>query len=162
MPKLITRTASAADAVSEAVSLLTELGEECREACDNMPESLQSTSRYDALSGSADVLECVEEPDASEGLPAAPVVWQEPRPTKRQPSRATRCAAAVAILEAVVAWCDEQCDALIQVPSDDDKPEDTAEEERLDALHEALTEYRDALQQIVDNAEGCEFPGMYG
>lgn len=42
------RKVGIADAFSEAIGELVSLGEEFREICDNTPDSLQSTSLYEA------------------------------------------------------------------------------------------------------------------
>lgn len=152
-PAFETRKGTVADAISGAVSELTSLGEECREVFDNMPESLQQGSRGEAMDSTAGTLEDVQELDVPEVLGALACTWTESLPKRkgRGLSRAVRCGNAVTALEAAInavqAWHDEQ----------ESKQDDASEEPEVDA-ESLLTE----LEEIKDNADGCEFPGMYG
>lgn len=154
------RSAPLTDAVAEAISLLTELGEECRDVADNAPEATQSSARIEALAASGDALADIEEPDAPDAVDTSTVVsWTDALPSRpsRPLSRAARCANAVQALSAAVAGCDEQLDALEHTSTST-----PAAADEIAGRHDAIEEYRDALQQIVDDAEDCEFPGMFG
>ena len=144
------RTLSVADAVSEACGELQSLAEEMREAFDNTPESLQQSPVGEARDEAANVLEGIDEPDVPEGLGSERMKFQERALTQRQMLRKSRSARrddAVQLLQRVV----EQLDEAI-----DDK-ENMNEVEIAEA--ESL---RDNVQNVIDEAEGVEFPGMYG
>ena len=149
-PKMAMTTMRADAAVGVAVDELRALGEECREAVDNTPESLQSTDRCSSLADSADALESLEDiDDPAEDLLelVGEVSWPEaqPRRASRPLSRAARRDNAVAALSAVVSRIEELEDNLDE-----------------DSLDKSLTEWRDSVQEAIDAAEDCEFPGMRG
>jgi hypothetical protein len=146
--KQVKRESSVSAAIADACEELTSLGEECREVCDNMPESLHSGSRYEALDASASALECISEPDIDEDISTlcvATVTWTEVG--GKRFSRADRCANAVAALQAAVEW--------LQGELDNEHDEDSDK-------HDALSSLIDGVQCVIDEAESCEFPGMYG
>jgi hypothetical protein len=147
-------------AISDGIAALTELGAECREVCDNMPESLQSSARYESLSASADALENLSDPDLeacnAEPLASATVTYALARRT----SRASRRDEAVAMLQAAA-------DALSESLNDTEDAEDVALEEGSDLPEapydaDAVQSLIDELESIIGEAENCEFPGMFG
>jgi len=142
--KFTNHTATIADALSDAIGELTSLAEEAREVCDNMPESLQQSSRYEALDNAASELEGIQEPDVPDALGAVEVKYSQeaPRSARRGLSRNSRVANAVAQLEAVWEKLDEMCTA--------------------DENNEEADGLRSDVDDIKGTAEGVEFPGMYG
>lgn len=139
--------------VSDAISELQSLGEECREIVDNAEGGLKETSRIQTFEETAGALEGISEPDVPECVDEVQVIWYEQRPRRkaRGASRAVRCANAVALLqaasEAAQGWLDDTEAA----------PEDTNEPER-----EEVQDFIDGLDNIISDAENCEFPGMFG
>lgn len=142
-------TDSTVSAISDAISDLTSLGEECREIVDNASENLQQTSRIQTFDETASALEGLSEPDVPEVVAELPITYTEQISTRkgRGESRAVRCANSVAVLqaaqEAVAMWLEDE---------ENEKHEDRDDVEQL----------ANDLEEIIGEAEGCEFPGMYG
>lgn len=141
--KMIEVNSTVADAVSAAFSDLQSLGEEIREVVDNASEGLSQTQRIQTLDETAGTLENLgDEPDVPESLKDVKVKYHEAQSTRkgRGLSRSNRCSNACAMLRAVE-------EALSESDYDDN---DDAQE-----LLQTCT-------NAADEAEGCEFPGMYG
>jgi ABC-type transporter Mla subunit MlaD len=148
-PKFQNVETNLADAISEAFSNMNDLSSECRDVCDNMPDSLQGGARYEALDNSASELE-KDEPDFPDALQELKVTVV--RPTKmRQQSRRARAEEAEGILrnsiDVIQEWIDNAPNTGV----------DTT-----DAREEAAQELRDACEELADAIGNCEFPGMYG
>lgn len=135
--KMVDVVSTVGDAVENAVSDLNALGEECREGHDNMPDSLQGSARGQALEEAADTLTGIEEPTIPEALGALPVTYQQFRQTKRL-ARAGRRDNATMALQA----------AKSALEAIDDKEE--------------ASELAEEIGNIIDEAEGVEFPGWGG
>lgn len=153
-----------ADAVSCAFADLQELGSECREVVDNMPESLQQGARGEALGSAADALECINEPD---DVPACVADKQIEGPAlKKRPSRAARRDHATAWLEIAKTACEEKIAELEESAEgeqlDDCQQADRPVESEAQADIDALQALVDEINNAISEAEGCEFPGMYG
>jgi len=116
---------------------LTTLGEEMREAYDNTPESLQSSGVGEARGAAADTLEGLTEDEVPEAISTLEVDY--PFDTKKKPSRSDRRDNAVAALSAIV-------DRL-------------QEDEKVSETH---ADFLQGLEELISEAEGVEFPGMYG
>lgn len=142
-------TDSTVSAISDAISDLTSLGEECREIVDNASENLQQTSRIQTFDETASALEGLSEPDVPECVAELPITYSEQISTRkgRGESRAVRCANSVAVLqaaqEAVAMWLEDETN------------EEHAERDEVEQL-------ANDIEEIIGEAEGCEFPGMYG
>lgn len=142
-------TDSTVSAISDAISDLTSLGEECREIVDNASENLQQTSRIQTFDETASALEGLSEPDVPEVVAELPITYVEQISTRkgRGESRAVRCANSVAVLqaaqEAVATWL-----------------EDEANEEHAD--RDDVEQLANDLEEAISEAGSCEFPGMYG
>lgn len=142
-------TDSTVSAISDAISDLTSLGEECREIVDNASENLQQTSRIQTFDETASALEGLSEPDVPECVAELPITYSEQISTRkgRGESRAVRCANSVAVLqaaqEAVAMWL-----------------EDETNEEHVE--RDEVEQLANDIEEIIGEAEGCEFPGMYG
>jgi hypothetical protein len=128
-------------AVADAFSDLSELGSECRDVVDNTPESLAQTDRIMTLNETADTLSSMEEqPDVPPELAGLPVKYLPL--TKSRPSRQDRCDTALGIIVACI-------EALATVAESDPR-------------HQAAVDLSDDLEGAQADAEGCNFPGMYG
>lgn len=138
--QMIERKLTIADAVSEAFGTLQGLGEEMREAFDNTPESLQQSGVGEARGEAADALENLSEPDVSEALGKLEFTFSE-WPLKPRASRSDQRGQAVNVLDCVIQFLNELGD------SDDD---------------EGLVDLVAELENLKDEAEAVEFPGMYG
>lgn len=138
--RFTTRKGTLADAVSEAYGEITALAEEMRSWADNMEERLSHTEKYERVSEAADALEAMSEPDIPDGLgdKECDILTDHGKRRNRPPSRADRASAAATNLDNAMAVLDEL--------------EDNDEAEQL----------RSDLENIKDELEGVEFPGMYG
>lgn len=132
------REVTLADAVSEAIGEFTTLGEEFREICDNTPDSLQGSELYETRDATASTLEGIDEPSVPESLSEIKVTIQDQTPRRRGYSRAARCEHSIYILQTCI-------DALHELEDNDD-----------------AYDFASDLENIVGEAEGCEFPGMFG
>jgi hypothetical protein len=143
--KTVVQESSIADAVSNAFSALEELASECREIVDNASEGLAQTQRIQTLDSTASQLEGLSEPEMPDKFGEIRVKYFEA--TKRRGvSRTIRCSNAINALQAVVEVCDERLEEL---------GEDADAAGPIETL-------RETCQDAIDEAEGCEFPGMYG
>jgi hypothetical protein len=130
--------ATLADAIDEAFGGLSGLAEEMQSWADNMPESLQGGSKYEAVSGTAETLSNLEQPDVPESLSGLEVEYNDLPPRSRGYSRSDRHGQACYILDT--------CIDLLRERENDDEASELAEE----------------LQSAMDEAENVEFPGMFG
>jgi hypothetical protein len=129
-----------ADAIGGAVEELSELATEVREIVDGASESLQQSERIHTLENTADELERIEAPDVPDTLGEIVVTYTLPK--RRYMSRASRASDAVVILQACT-------DILQGIPEGD-------------ARYAEAQELAGNLDEIVNTADCCEFPGMYG
>jgi hypothetical protein len=142
-------TTTVSSAVEDAYSALEELQSECQELVDNATEATSQTQRIQTMDETANSLSAADSPpDVPEFLADLEVTYTEDRRKSKSTSRATRCAEACTVLNAVV-------DAIEEWISDQT-------EEGNDSQEAEAQELRDAIQEMIDAAEGCEFPGMYG
>jgi len=137
--------------ISDAISELQSLGEECREVCDGMSENLHNGQRYQDLDASASALESISEPDVPVDGGDAEIKWTEGK--RRHVSRALRRDNAVACLQAAK----DEAERLAEENRKDEGGGEVAQ-----ASADALDGFAEALGEIISEAEGCEFPGMYG
>jgi hypothetical protein len=142
--QMIDRTMLICEAIADSCGEIGILAEEMREAFDNTPESLQNSGVGEARGVAADALECITEPYVDDSVKGIEIKFNQPSLRKR-PSRSDRCSYAVFVLQVVV-------DKLEEVIEDETTPEDT----KRDA--EGL---RDEVQNVIDEAEAVEFPGMF-
>lgn len=142
--------------VSDAVSALTDLGEECREIVENAEGGLRETSRIQTLEETAGVLESLSEPDVPECISELTLNYDEqvPRRKARSASRVVRgqnaCTLLQAAVEAAQQWLDDT----------DCQPEDMGSTK--EAEREEVNDFIAELDNIIGDAESCEFPGMFG
>jgi hypothetical protein len=124
--------------------MLEELASECREIVDNASEGLAQTQRIQTLEQTASSLENLSEPSVPEKFVEIQVKYDWATKS-RGVSRAVRCSNAVSALQAVVGACEERLE----------NKSENGDLEEIETL-------RDECQGAIDEAEGCEFPGMYG
>jgi len=136
------------ESISDAFSELESLAEEMREIADNMEDGgMGHMPKAEAAGEAADTLEGLTEPEVPSCLEGRDTSWHESvnRRKGRGPSRAVRCSNACAVFRAAadsaMEWA-ESCD------DEDEK--------------QAAEEFADECNAVADEAEGVEFPGMYG
>lgn len=164
-PKTVERELSVADAISEVYGEFTVLGEELREWYDNMPDGPQNGSKGDAVSEAAEVFEGLEEPDVPEALGV--LKFKFTVVAGRGNSRPKRRDDAVQVLDAVIQLLNELDEdmlkknqhrsARLQALNLPELGTDKARE-----MQEAAAGLHSELEQHKDDAEGAEFPGMFG
>lgn len=150
--------------ISDAINGLVELGNEIREVVDNATEAGKATNRIQTLEATADVLENFSEPDVPECLNSTSIKWNEfqPRSKRAGLSRSNRCANFVAVLQSAKDAAEDaqsgfETDVAVAVEQKDETDE-AEHREKVDACQS----FMDELDNIISEAEGCEFPGMYG
>jgi hypothetical protein len=143
------KCAGTVSSITDAVSELESLAEECREIVDNSGEKLAETQRIQTFSETADTLEGISEPSIPDVISGDGISYIEMVPSRkgRGTSRSTRRDNAVNVLQAAL-------DAAEDFLDDEENEE---HDERSD-----VEMFVSEVQDIIDNAEGCEFPGMYG
>ena len=141
------------DAISEAYGELEALAGEMRDAFDNTPESLQDSSVGSARGEAADALENISEPTVPDELKGDKfkVKWQvrilSPSASRKQ-SRASRRDEVVLMLTVVTEYLGAIEEGSSGNYTDEEKQ----------AASDLVTE----VDQMIDEAENVEFPGMYG
>jgi hypothetical protein len=125
---------------------LESLQQECQEIVDNATEGLSQTQRIQTLEETASALYNADSPpDVPEFLQDVEVTYTEDQRKSKSHSRATRCSEACATLSAAIEGIQNWLDT-----NEDSEDRDEAEQLLSD------------IQELADNAEGCEFPGMFG
>lgn len=137
--KSTTVKTTVADIVSGSIGDLEALKEELEQWKENIEEKFSTTEKYSQLEEAVDALE-ISEPDIEDELGNIEVEYQTVNP-KSIKSRSARCNEATRLLSAAI-------DALNAAAEDDDQ---------LEGAEDLANE----LQEIVDTAEGVEFPGMF-
>lgn len=134
--------------LEDGVSILNDLGSECTEAADNFPN--YDHPKAEAFREAASPIEDLSlDVDLPEDLAASEVEYVESRPRRKRhnPSRASRRDNAVAMLQAglegMQAWLEDEANA---------------EHEKRDEVSSLCTDVENAISE----AEGVEFPGLYG
>jgi len=162
--------------VENAYSTLTEeLGGEMREWYDNMSENLQGGDKGSQVEEAASTLEGLECPDVPEAVAGLEITYtQQHKGGKKGDPRWLRRDNEVSIItaaaETVRGWIDDAQQAITDSELPDDAEDDSTlqfreEDWDLGALKSAIEEaetFADALESSVSDAEGVEFPGMYG
>lgn len=140
------------DAIGEVMADVEELGQEMRDWADNMPESKQGGDKHSEVEQAADTLE-----EQAGNDPVTPemsflndikITIQDPTPRRRGYSRAARLGQAQGVLLDV-------CDKLEEYIGDGDD-DDLTEQQK------TAKEVKDTLDEIDNELQGVDFPGMYG
>lgn len=143
--KFTTYETTVENAVSDAISILTSLGEEMRDWASNLEEKFSATEKYSRIDEAASALEGLTDEPTIEDAHAAlkTTVMQS---NKRRPSRSDRRDDAVNLLDAAASGLRERAEA------------EGVEQNEIDALESLI----DDIERIKDEAEAVEFVGMYG
>lgn len=140
---LIQHEEDLASVVAGAFSEIEELASECRGVVENAPAGLDGTDRIQTFDSTAEILESLSPPAVAEALRALRCSYTTTKPRKgRGLSRAARCGDAIGMLQAVV-------DVLGDIGEEDPRHA------------EAIALIGD-LEEAISEAEGAEFPGMFG
>lgn len=141
--KIIVVNTLLADAISGAFSEFQSLRDEMGDWAGNMEgANMEHLPKYDEVSEARDALEqfCDNEPDVPEAFKEVKIDITENH--RKKQSRSDRHDTAIQWLYKAVEWLED---------------DEVTEGEHSD---EAET-LRDELQQVIDEAEGVSFPGMY-
>lgn len=159
--KSVDYSSDVAGAIGDAYSEFQSLRDEMSEWRDSLEDKLSHTQKYEEVSSAADALDgfCDDEPDVPEGLDGAVKTTQQVSARKgRGESRAVRCSNALSLLGAAIAVVEETIEKI-----DGEADEKTGElSEELEEEKATLEELKDHLENAAQEAEGVEFPGMYG
>jgi hypothetical protein len=149
MIEYVTLKKSLPEAVERAYSEFQMLGEEMREAFDEMGEKAQEGPKGQATEETADLLEQLDEPSVPKLLEEIEVTWQERTMTSKSTSRADRRDAAITVLEGVIDALDKKLQEIEEIADTvDGKLEQTNEVES----------FREDIGNLIDNASSIEFP----
>lgn len=180
-PKYNATEFSVADAIESGVADLETLRDELQDWYDNLPENFQSgekgsqleeaISNLDDASGfDAGIL--TETGDTDADAPKYPGMQRFTYnvSTKTRQSRSYRRDEATGLLrgalDEVRAWIEREEKALNESGDDDEFDPNAAATEAGEEAHrdliESAREAADELENLIDQAEGAEFPGMYG
>ena len=153
-------TGSVLGLIEGAYSELEALRDEVQEIVDNASEGLAQTQRIQTLGETADALYGADDvPDVPDAVATLRCTYTEDQRKSKSTSRASRCAEACTLLEAAVGELDDF------ISTAEDKLCDMTDEGEKEALEQSkyeVEELRDTVQELLDNAQGAEFPGMYG
>lgn len=165
------KTGRVEDAILNAMSELTEeLGGEMRDWYDSMPDPIRDSSKGDSVNEVADALEGLDQPDL-DGLPKEVLdiqaTWTEARKVRgkqKTPSRNVRrdnaSAKIGAARDALRDWCDEQESQLEEAAAGAGVEEEEGKEH--EELIERVRDLADKLDEMTDEIDGLDFPGMFG
>jgi len=161
------KTSGKLDEILSYYTDIDDLKDEMQEWADNMPESLQSSDKYDQVSQAADTLDTAhsELEETCEGirklLENVPVVEDEQGMLELNVSyyeqkmykgysmpRWIRLCNPVAAMKAVLDLLDTYKDGILPYLNEEDKG--------------ALTDYAQRASSALDDLQGVEFPTMYG
>lgn len=130
-------TSTVSEMICDAFSTFEELSSECSEWYDSLPESFKDSEKGSMLEEVSSTLENLQIPDCSETTKLLPVYYL---PILDCSTRCSRRDDAVGRLQAVL-------DVLEEVKQD---------------IGEEVSSLVDELENAISEAEGVEFPGMYG
>lgn len=156
--------------VEDSFNTLEELGNECREIVDNASEGLQQTQRIQTFEETASTLEGLSCPDVPTCIADLAIEYTESVPTRKRqsPSRYTRCQNEVAVLtaakDAAETWLEEHPEIDEDEAEEHDAKvhEGSVEDGYTNDDRSEVEQFISELDDAISNAEGCEFPGMYG
>lgn len=150
-------TTTARSLVEDAYNTLEELAGEARECADNMEAgNLGQTQRCQTFAETADTLEGISAPDLPDVFDEVEVVRL---PTlSNATGRAHRLSEATSDMQLacdeVESWLEDKKQSGADATEDEDEKEELDESEIESAIEE--------IRGHADEAEGVEFPGMYG
>jgi chromosome segregation ATPase len=147
--KMVARKADLETALGEAFSEIESLRDEMEEWKSSLEgTNFEQTERYSRIEEAQDTLDDAlnSQPDVPDSLAGLEVEWHEgvKKSKRRGPSRAARLGNASNAIGAVI-------DLLTDKDSEDP-----------DAGADETTSLLSQLEEIRDNIDGVEFPGMFG
>lgn len=179
-----TTTGTVESFISDGFAEIQAVGEELREAYDNAPDNLKSTSVNETRDSTAGEIEGLNEPSVDSSilgeLPCATVLDNGKVYRGRQSqSRACRASNASAMIraaaEALRAWHEEHNEFDLSEADQDDPHSLRERADTLDKIAEKgydVDEFRSALEEAeqvaseledaADTIDNLEFPGMFG
>jgi len=143
------------EAVNAGYSALSWLAEEARDIVDNAPEGINQTARIHAFESTMYTLESLDEPDVPSAVADLLASWCEvqPRGARKPLSRSDRCSNAIVALAAAKSVAEEWL--ADHEPHESDDEEEQEERDDVEMLVNVLSD-------AISEAEGVEFPGMFG
>lgn len=167
--KQLKYTARLDDVISGACGELANLAEEIRSWYDSLPEGLQQADKGQQLDECANQLENISEPDVPDfaramAVYAPPMLNVNSRGDRRddcvhQLQQAVQMLQDAKEMEQFALFHEEQgrtVHLFQEARKGQEQPEETAEEQK-----DALQALVDELDNIINDAESAEFPGMY-
>ena len=142
--------------VDDAIGEIDSLKEEMQDWMDSLSSNnMEHLPKYEEVSECYNALENAtgNTPEMpTEFLPGMALTyeWQEKAPYKGAQSRSTRCSNATNDIEQVITYIDDSIQNL----------DDQQTEEHADLIAE-WEQYRNDLEEIVNEAQNASFPGMY-
>ena len=135
-----TKKSTAANALSEAFGEFQSLAEEMADWADKIEERFSQTEKYERVRAAQETLEQLQEPECPAKLKDVEIEYTQGLPKSKRSglSRADRCSNATIILDVLIEICAEA--------EDDDE----------------LSSFADELENAKSEAEGVEFPSMFG
>lgn len=163
--KSVERKGTVMSLIEEGYSELEELGNECQEASDNFPNS--NHPKAEAFGEVASTLTGLSMPDtdAIEAADADGEVTyfeQVNRDKRKGPSRAIRAANAAAKLTGAASALRSKIEELNEQELPDQPEAADLAKDAIDEKVSGLETLADELEDHANEAEGVEFPGLYG
>ena len=155
-------------ALSDAYSMIQDLGSEFREICDNTSENLQQSDLYNRRDETASACEGLSEPSVNSSIlgdlevDASQDNGKVYRGRQNQ-SRACRAGNAAAIFtacaETVQQWVEENPPLKKRIK---ESKASYGSVKEFEEAHEEAQELIDACEEIANEIENMEWPGMFG
>lgn len=153
----VTVTSTVLGAIEGAFAELSSLKDECESWKDSLEEKFSGTDKYNTLEATVSALEFADDvPDLPEecGNFGISYVENQSRNLSRAKRRDNATSALSAAIDGIREWASERREAA-----------DVADEDEADEIETEATEAEEAadtLEGQKDEADGAEFPGMYG
>ena len=175
-----TETGTVGGFIGDGWGEITSLGEEFREIVDNAPDNLKENDVNTRREETASAVEGLSEPSVNstilEEIEASTQIDLGKTYRGRQnQSRACRASNAAGYFRAAAEALQEWFDENDEIPDEDDKTHATERKEKLAALEEANIDPHDyeqargeveglisELEDIADEIDGMDWPGMFG
>ena len=169
-------SATVGDVSAHVDALRDELGEEMRSWYDNMSENLQGGDKGSQVDEAASTLEGLDTPDVPDIISDLGFSYsvQHKGGRKGDPRwlrRDNETSALSSAVDAVREWVDSAKTAVAEFEEENPEAEDDAQVELGEQTHtlqelrdgiEEAEQFADDLESLKDEADGVEFPGMYG
>ena len=153
--KTVMRETTVAAAIADAFDEIENLASEMGDWRDNLEEKFSSTDKYERVSEAASTLEYISRPsdDVTEAIGEIKIQYCEsvPKAKARAPSRATRAANVVQMLNAAIEAIRDELEKLRDGDAD-----------TMDDDYMMLDSIADDIENSVSEIEGVEFPGAFG